>query len=209
VITIEAPGIGEAWLEVARRILSDGRASRYDDLPIVELASVTLEVAHPDPADELIARFADPERLDWMRRNFVDPDLVAELGDARSYASRIHDYNATGRDQVDWVVARLTDDPTSRSATITTFEPLLDTSYIPCVSMLDFWIPAEAVDLLVYAHSIDFGAKGYGNLVQLAAIQQDVAVRLARPVGSLTFIVKSAHVYDTELEYMNGVLARA
>jgi thymidylate synthase len=107
------------------------------------------------------------------------------------------------------VVARLTDDPTSRSATITTFEPLLDTSYIPCVSMLDFWIPAEAVDLVVYAHSIDFGAKGYGNLVQLAAIQQDVAVRLARPVGSLTFIVKSAHVYDTELEYMNGVLARA
>jgi thymidylate synthase len=209
VITLSTASIGEAWLEVARRILDDGTVATYDGLPITELASVTLEVAHPDPADELIARHADPERLDWMRRNFVDPALVAELGDARSYASRIHDYNGTGRDQLDWVVARLRDDPASRSATITTFEPLLDTSYIPCVSMMDFWIPRDAVDLVVYAHSIDFGAKGYGNLVQLASIQHEVAQRLARPVGSLSFIIKSAHVYDTERAYMDGVLARA
>jgi thymidylate synthase len=206
-ITLATATIGEAWLAVARRILDQGTVASYDGLPITELASVTLEVARPDPDDDLIARLADPERLDWMRRNFVEPDLVAELGDARSYASRIHDYAGTGRDQVDWVVDRLTSDPASRSATITTFEPLLDTSYIPCVSMLDFWIPAEAVDLVVYAHSIDFGAKGYGNLVQLAAIQRDVAVRLARPLGSLSFIVKSAHVYDTERDYMDRVLA--
>jgi thymidylate synthase len=207
VITIATASVGEAWLEIARRILDDGERAHYDGLPITELASVTLEVAQPDPGDELIARFADPERLAWMRRNFIEPDLVAELGDARSYASRLHDYAATGRDQVDWVVARLTADPASRSATVTTFEPLLDTTYIPCVSMLDFWIPREAVELVVYAHSIDFGAKGYGNLVQLAAIQHEVAQRLARPVGRLSFIIKSAHVYDTELAYMRGVLA--
>ena len=206
-ITVATASIGEAWLGVARRILDQGVVATYDGLPITELASVTLEVAEPDPDDALIARFADPDRLDWMRRNFVDPDLVAELGDARSYASRIHDYNGTGRDQIDWVVERLTNDPASRSATITTFEPLLDTSYIPCVSMLDFWIPRDALDLVVYAHSIDFGAKGYGNLVQLAAIQREAAQRLARPVGSLTFIIKSAHVYDTEREFMQGVLA--
>jgi thymidylate synthase len=209
VITIAAPTIGEAWLGVARRILDDGRVSTYDALPIVEITNVSLEVAHPDPDDELITRLADPERLEWMRRNFIEPDLVAELGDARSYASRIHDYGASGRDQLDWVVDRLRDDPTSRSATITTFEPLLDITYIPCVSMLDFWIPGDAVDLVVYAHSIDFGAKGYGNLVQLADIQHEVAGRLGRPVGALTFIVKSAHVYDTERAYMDGVLARA
>ena len=206
-ITLATASIGEAWLEVARRILDSGERATYDTLPITELASVTLEVAHPDAGDPLIARFADPERLEWMRRNFVEPDLVAELGDARSYASRIHDYAATGRDQVDWVVARLQSDPASRSATITTFEPLLDTSYIPCVSMLDFWMPRDAVELVVYAHSIDFGAKGYGNLVQLASIQHEVAQRLARPVGSMSFIVKSAHVYDSELTYMQEVLA--
>jgi thymidylate synthase len=65
----------------------------------------------------------------------------------------------------------------------------------------------EGVDVVVYAHSIDFGAKGYGNLVQLAAIQHEVAQRLARPVGKLTFVITSGHIYDTELTYMRGVLA--
>jgi thymidylate synthase len=207
--TVTTDTIGEAWLAVAADILARGRASVYDGLPIREIAQATLDVAHPDPDDALIARLADPERLDWMRRNFVDPARVAALGDARSYASRLHDYAETGRDQLDWVVERLTADPTSRSATITTFEPLLDTSYIPCVSMLDLWIPEEAVEQVVYAHSIDFGAKGYANLVQLAELQRHVAERLGRPVGRLTFVVKSAHVYDTEAEWMRSVLAQA
>ena len=201
--------IGAAWLAVAADILARGRPSAYDGMPIVEIAQATLDVARPDPDDAIIARLADPARLEWMRRNFVDPARVAALGDARSYASRLHDYAGTGRDQLDWVVDRLTAEPSSRSATITTFEPLLDTSYIPCVSMLDFWIPDDAVEQLVYAHSIDFGAKGYANLVQLAELQHHVASRLGRPVGRLTFVVKSAHVYDTERDWMRSVLAQA
>jgi len=207
--TVTTATIGEAWLAVAADILDRGRVSTYDGLSILEIAQATLDVARPDPDDALIARLADPDRLDWMRRNFVDPDRVAALGGARSYASRLHDYGETGSDQVDWVVERLTADPSSRSATITTFEPLLDTSYIPCVSMLDFWIPDEALELVVYAHSIDFGAKGYANLVQLAELQRHVADRLGRRVGRLTFVVKSAHVYDTEGAWMRSVLAQA
>jgi thymidylate synthase len=207
VITIATPTIGEAWLEVARRILDDGERATYDALPITELSSVTLEVAHPDPGDELTARLADPERLDWMRRNFVEPDLVAELGDARSYASRIRDYAAAGRDQLEWVTKRLRADPASRSATITTFEPLLDTSYIPCVSLLDFWLPDGRVELVVYAHSLDFGKKAYGNLVELAALQERVAGELEVPVGRLLVHAKSAHVYDSERQAMAALAA--
>ena len=210
----QTASIGEAWLAVAEEILSSGRESRYDGLPILEIAHATLEVATADPDDEIIARYAEPERLAWMRRNFVDHDLVAALGDARSYASRLYDYAETGRDQVAWVIDRLAGDPSSRSATITTFEPLLDTSYIPCVSVLDFWIPefstaAGAVELVSYAHSIDFGAKGYANLVQLSDLLQRVSSELGRPAGQLTFIIKSAHIYDTELDYMKSVLGSA
>jgi hypothetical protein len=39
-----------------------------------------------------------------------------------------------GRDQVKWVVERLRSDPATRSATITTLQPLTDTTYVPCVS---------------------------------------------------------------------------
>ncbi|MCU1552383.1 MAG: Thymidylate synthase [Glaciihabitans sp.] len=205
----ETATIGEAWLSVAHEIVASGRPSRYDGLPILEIPRATLEVDAADPDDPIIARYADAERLAWMRTNFVDHDRVAALGDARSYASRLYDYAETGRDQIAWVIERLRTDPSSRSATITTFEPLIDTTYIPCVSMLDFWIPGDAVELVAYAHSIDFGAKGYANLIQLAELLGRVGRELDRPAGRLSFVVKSAHIYDTELDYMKNVLRAA
>jgi thymidylate synthase len=206
--TIAAASLGEAWLEVAVRILDKGTPGSYDGLPMVELAYVTLDVATPDPDDPLIAKYGDSERLAWMRANFTDHARVATLGDADSYATRLYDYAHTGHDQIAWVVERLRRDPSSRSAAVTTFQPLTDTSYIPCVSLLDFWLPAGALELAVYAHSIDFGTKGYGNLVELAAVQRHVAEALQAPVGRLVMTVKSAHVYDTEREAMAAIVAR-
>ncbi len=204
---IVADTIGRAWLSVADHILTDGAPSTYDGLPMVELAHITLDVTTPNSDDSIIAEYGDPERLAWMRANFRDYARVAALGDADSYATRLYDYAHSGRDQVAWVIERLRRDPLSRSATITTFQPLTDTSYIPCVSLLDFWLRDDALELVVYAHSIDFGAKGYGNLVELAALQQYVATELQAPVGRLLMIVKSAHVYETEIADMRDTLA--
>lgn len=192
--------LGLGWLEVSRRILDSGADETYDGQVTRELALVTLAVAEPDPNDELIASLADPGWLDWMKRNFTEPNDVPELGDARSYAKRLRDYE--GRDQVAWVIERLRADPATRSATITTFQPLVDTSYIPCVSLLDFWEAQGALELVVYAHSLDFGKKAYGNLVELARLQHEVAAAVALPVGSLVIHAKSAHVYEPELETM-------
>jgi thymidylate synthase len=204
---LRSDGIGGAWLAVAAQIAASGVPSRYDELPVREISLVTLAVARPDPDDEVIARHAEPERLAWMHANFTDHSRVAALGGADSYATRLFDYEHSGRDQVRWVISRLRADPASRSAAITTFQPHTDTTYVPCVSMLDFWLPAGALELVVYAHSIDFGAKGYGNLVELASLQRHVAGELGAPVGRLLMIVKSAHVYETELGYVNSVLA--
>ncbi|HEX9068314.1 MAG TPA: thymidylate synthase, partial [Ktedonobacterales bacterium] len=180
---VRAASLGMAWVRVARRILREGRPSHYDGLPITELTHVLLDIASPNPDDAIIARYADRERLAWMQANFRDHAQVAALGNADSYATRLYDYGRKGRDQIAWVIERLRQDPLSRSATITTFEPLTDSTYIPCISLLDFWLPDGALELVVYAHSIDFGAKGYGNLVELAAIQQRVAQSLGAPMG--------------------------
>jgi len=205
--TVQADTIGAAWLAAAQRILTEGVESRYEGLPVREISLVTLVVDHPGPADEIIAAHAEPERLAWMHANFTDHARVTALGGADSYATRLFDYEHSGRDQVAWMTDRLRRDPASRSAAITTFQPQTDSSYIPCVSLLDFWLPDGAVELVAYAHSIDFGAKGYGNLVELASLQQHVAGQLALPAGRLLMIVKSAHVYETERDYLRRVLA--
>jgi hypothetical protein len=109
--TVRADTIGAAWLAVAGRILAEGVESRYDGLPVREISLVTLVVAHPAAADEIIARHAQPERLAWMHANFTEHAVVAALGDADSYATRLFDYEHSGRDQVAWVVDRLRGDP--------------------------------------------------------------------------------------------------
>jgi thymidylate synthase len=205
--TVTAATLGAAWVGVAERILREGRAASYDGLPMLELAHVTLEITSPCLDDAIIAEYGDPERLAWMRANFRDHARVAALGDADSYATRLYDYTRSGHDQVGWVVERLRRDPQARSATITTLQPLTDISYIPCVSLLDFWIPDGALELAIYAHSIDFGTKGYGNLVELAAVQQHVTSALDTPMGRLVMTIKSAHIYMTEREHMAGVVA--
>jgi thymidylate synthase len=207
-VNVEVNTIGEAWLDIARDILAQGHEGSYDAVAMREVLMATLHVARPSSRDELIERFAEPERLAWMHANFTDPTLVAELGDAASYATRLYDYENRGFDQIAGVVKKLIDDSTTRNAAITTFQPLSDTSYIPCVSVLDFFIDADRLALAIYAHSIDFGAKGYANLIELARIQEHVADAVGVSVGSLTMIVKSAHVYQSELAYVRDVLTK-
>jgi thymidylate synthase len=204
---VEERTLGAAWLEVSRRILEAGADASYDGLSTKELVILTLTVDEPDPQDELIASLADPDWLAWMKSNFTEPDDVAELGGARSYARRLRDYE--GRDQVAWVIERLRADAESRSATITTFQPLSDTSYIPCVSLLDFWIRGGSLELVVYAHSLDFGKKAYGNLVELARLQHEVAAAVGAVVGRLVIHVKSAHIYEPELAAMRELVQAA
>ncbi len=205
--TVSAETVGQVWLDIARLILSKGRPGRWSGAPLREVLQVTLDVARPASEDPLIARYANPERLARKHANFADPARIAELDQADSYATRLYNYAHSGRDQIAWVVSRLRDDRWVRDATITTLQPLSDTSYVPCVSLLDFWLEADAVQLGVYAHGIDFGTKGYANLVELAALQHHVAREVGCAVGRLTMTVKSAHVYDTELDLVHRILA--
>jgi thymidylate synthase len=202
---VEERTLGLGWLETCRRILARGADATYDGIATKELALLTLAVAEPDPDDEVIAALADPGWLEWMERNFSEPDDVAELGGARSYARRLRDYE--GKDQIAWVVERFRLDPATRSATITTLQPLSDTSYVPCVSILDFWRVEGPLELVVYAHSLDFGKKAYGNLVELARLQHEVAEKVGVPVGRLVIHAKSAHVYEPEFELMRAMTA--
>jgi len=208
-VRVEAMTLGEAWIAIAAAILEGGALGSWEGLPIVEVFRATLDVHSPKVDDPIIAQHGDPERLAWMHANFTDHSRVAELGEADSYATRLYDYAHAGRDQIRWVIDRLAANPWARDAAVTTFQPLTDTSYIPCVSLLDFWLVEGHLQLAVYAHAIDFGTKGYANLIELAALQSRVAGDLGVGIGTLTMAVKSAHIYQTELGLMRRIVAAA
>jgi len=205
--TIHAATLGQGWMQVSKYILESGVPARWEGAPMTEVRHLNVVVDHPDSKDPFILSRGDPDWLAWMHKNFTDYESVKELGYADSYATRLFNYAGSGRDQVQWAADWLLRNREARNATITTFQPLTDTTYIPCVSLLDFWIPEDRLELSVYAHGLDFGKKAYGNLVELASLQETVAQKVNVPVGRLVLHVKTAHIYEPEYEFMKELVA--
>ena len=143
---------------------------------------MTLSVAEPDPGDDQTSQNTAilPGRH-WMHENFFSPENVPELGTR----------GATPRGSSTTRAPVATSSRGSSTGSATTRRRARRRSrrssrcwtrrYIPCVSMLDFWAPAGRLELVVYAHSLDFGKKAYGNLVELARLQELVAGELGLP----------------------------
>ena len=158
--------------------------------------------SEPASDDPLIAELGDAEWLAWMHENFFVEKDVPELGDAKSYAVRLSTTPAPA-------ATRLRGSSNACAPTRRAVGGGDDVSAAHRYVLHPVRQPArlldplgDALELVVYAHSLDFGKKAYGNLVELARLQEHVAGELARPVGRLVVHAKSAHVYEPEWALM-------
>lgn len=136
----EVNTLGEAWIKFLEEVNDNGKIVKYsEDKVTKEESGLTISIKSALLPDKIIDKYMVEEEYQWMKNNFSKQGAVKELRNANSYASRLYNYLGQ-KNQIDWVISKLKDDKMSCSATITTFEPLTDISYIPCISMLDFYI---------------------------------------------------------------------
>lgn len=202
--------LGEAWVAVLHTVYRQGAAVTYTDntgeyAEAKEVFGLTFAVSDASLPDAIIERHKVQEEYDWMVRNFTVQERVKEIHNETSYASRLFSYMGQ-KDQMQWVIRRLNETPHTRSAAITTFEPLTDEGYIPCVSLLDFQEEDGNLNLTVYCRALDFGCKAYINLVMLQTILQTVSEQTGMPRGRMTLLVKSAHYYRKDETKVLGIL---
>lgn len=204
--------LGEGWKAIAKEILEKGESQVYTDNPgeefeVLEVFGLNVVFAESALPDAVFEEYQDPAEVAWMEANLKEQKRVKELHNAHSYAQRFYDYMGV-KNQLQWAKKRLSENPFQRALTITTLEPLEDEGYIPCVSLLDFQIrpKTDILDLYVYCRAIDFGSKGYVNLMMLRLILEQLAEELHLSVGSLEMIVKSAHIRKEDLERVRKIL---
>lgn len=202
--------LGALWIRVLQELESRGTATAYTDnvgelADVKELLNLTAEVQNAVLPDAIIEKHKVQDEYDWMVRNFTVQGEVPELHHENSYASRLYSYMGQ-KNQVEWLVDRLRRNPTTRSATLSMFEPLTDEGYIPCVSLLDFQETDGQLNMTAYCRALDFGCKAYVNLVMLHLIQQDIAEKVGVPCGKLILLVKSAHFYMRDREKVLAIL---
>ena len=201
-------GIGTAWLVILNEIMTNGIEVSNPEETYTECKGISIDITVSNDEDTIIKKYGNQKDIDWMISNFENFQNVVELQSARSYASRLYKY-AGKKNQIEWVVQKFKENPNARSATITTFEPLTDVHYIPCVSMLDFDFVDGQLSVYVYARALDFGKKGYANLICIQKILKNIAKELDCDVGTIHLICKSAHVYDDSYSTVNNILRRA
>lgn len=200
--------IGNAWITMLKQIIDNGKKTFYNGdvaKPIQEIVGITFTINNIIMPDPIIEKYMVKEEYEWMENNFTKLGKVKELHNENSYASRLYNY-MNEKNQIDWVIDRLKNKKNTCSATITTFEPLTDEKYIPCVSMIDFYVQNDKLDMYVYCRSLDFGCKAYVNLVMLYNILKQVSDEIDLKVGNMNLIIKSAHVYDKDRDKVNNIL---
>ncbi|MDO4438556.1 MAG: thymidylate synthase [Eubacteriales bacterium] len=202
--------LGELWIRILNELYTNGKNEIYTDNPgeeyeVKELMGLTAEIKDAVLPDDIIERYKVQEEYDWMVRNFTVQEEVEKLNNQNSYASRLYSYMGK-KDQVKWLIEKLKQNPKTRSATLTMFEPLTDEWYIPCVSLLDFQEENGKLNMTAYCRALDFGCKAYINLVMLWIILNNISKDVDMPCGKLVLVIKSAHYYLRDKDKVENIL---
>ena len=111
-----------------------------------------------------------------------------------------------GANQIDYVIEKLTQNPTSRRAVVSLFHPIGHPVQEdpPCLNHIWFAIRSGHLNCHALFRSNDMLSAWGGNAYALAGLQEYVAERLNVPVGWLETTSLSAHIYfnrdDHELQ---------
>lgn len=196
--------IGEGWETLLDEVYHDGEATVDDGIELLEMLNVFVELEYPllDPEnDEFLQRHMDEDRVEWMLDNFHSQDPIDGWG--YSYGSRFQDFE--GHDQLEYVKEKLTEKPTSKSATISSMYPPGDSDHVPCICTLDFKL-RDGLLMTAFFRSQDVGKKFYADMIALKEIQEDVAKYLSVENNKMVIQVVSAHIYETDFELVEEIL---
>jgi thymidylate synthase len=195
-----ASSLGLAWLEALRLLLREGQW--IDDGPerLLEVRPLALRIASVADDDPIIQTWADHGRIELMLRKYSSCEIVA--GYKVSYGRLLYD-NA-GVDQISWVVERLRAKPETKAATITMHRP--GEIELSCLSLLDFKLRNDELDMTAVYRSQNVFASQPGNILALRRVQCDVAERLGFPAGNFDLFALSAHVYKQDIDRVKELL---
>jgi thymidylate synthase len=206
---IEGRTIAETWVKIIHRIKTTGtiRPSRYDGLwqELIDLTAIVTD----EPRDFV---FPDPNYLpcDNSINQYVLQILGApSSGDASSEGAIEYTYGQRlrswfGRDQIEQVIQKLSDQIDSASAVMSLWDVRDHDPYKspPCLNHIWVRVVDNELSLTATFRSNDMFSAWPANAIGLRALQQHILDAVATrskydlSMGPLITVSQSAHIYD-------------
>jgi len=199
--------IGEAWLRVLQTIMRFGtvRPSHYEQRQREVINLVTV-IEDEDPEQPLWWPFYifSREQLDSYIPQMTTDRAVD--GICYTYGERLRKH--FGVDQIDKIVDTLKAAQFSRRAVACTWDPQADSSSSepPCLDLVQALVSDGKLYLTAYFRSNDMFGAWPPNAYALRALQKLVADKLGLPLGPLTTISCSAHLYESDWRRAQKIL---
>lgn len=126
-----------------------------------------------------------------------------------AYGSRLYDFR--GVNQLQYCIDKLRNDPDTRQACISIFDPARDCSIVtkdfPCNHYLKFTRRDDRLDLTVYVRSQDIILGFPYDVFHWTILQQLMSQMLGIKCGTYYHIMDSAHLYSYHYEMCDRIIA--
>jgi thymidylate synthase len=222
--------LGEAWLFGLRQVmtygeeiqdhvvvprdicLDQGRAalllSQYEspsdktrlNLKLKEILGHFVSIETVSMDDPVIGEHADQQRIDYTRKRY------GQDSGAGGYGEFI--YGLDGKN-LDGIVETLLLNPRSKSATVNAPNAwVANRGKPPCLTAVDFKVREGELVMTAMYRSQNVFTKQPGNVLALRDLQQTIADRIEVPAGKINLFAASAHIYETDWETAEEILAK-
>jgi thymidylate synthase len=190
---LKCNSLGEAWLRSLQTIIDHGDWVTDNEERLYEVCNLSLEIASIDEKDPVIIQYADGQRIAFMKHKYVYCQILPQY--KISYGALLYENN--GVDQIKWVIARLQAKRETKSATIGLHVP--GANDLSCLSMLDFKIRNNELQMTSIYRSQNVFASQPGNIVAMHDIHKRVAKETGSKLGPFFLTALSAHIYEKDL----------
>ncbi|MBI4017450.1 MAG: hypothetical protein HY366_00725 [Candidatus Aenigmarchaeota archaeon] len=203
-----------AWKELLHHVVQKGARIHYREQNAVECLNVLTTVKNPSKRpEEPIASLNSLGR--WLYPSIEEiSDCLLSAANADyiyTYGQRLFMNDKTN--QVDgFIIPLLKENSMSGRAVVATWDIRKDSvknaSEVPGIVSMDFKLRGGALHVTSIIRNNDVFFGWPANFYQTHTIQRYVANRLGVPVGTLTTLSCSAHVYEDSLQYAKKILGR-
>jgi thymidylate synthase (methanogen type) len=203
----------DAWKKALKHIIDEGSDfTDTDNRQCREVLNLIVNIEQPGKDyDKLIDMM---KQFEWIYP--TSEELSAIIFNKEdlaiyeySYGPRIFNF-AGKKDQInDYVIPLLRNDPNSRRAVISLFNPSTDSDIVnknvPSLMFIHFKIKNNELTCTCFIRSNDFFIGWPGNIFQIYLLQKYVADKLNIKTGALSTMSCSAHIFHEHFEHVNKI----
>lgn len=190
--------VADVWPKLMHAILRFGelKDSNHTSGKQRELLNVSAVIDNENPDDLQFADYFEftREHFEEYKNQVLTAEPIESL--AYTYGIRLRDHS--GVNQIEEMIDKLKKEPSTRQALASLWDVTKDhaSSHPPCLTIVHALIKYDKLFLVCYLRSNDIFRAWPENALAFRLLQKEIADGVGLPLGPLTTIADSAHIYQ-------------